>query len=118
MFGQVKPGKYTIISESAKGRIELIIREDKTFTYINRNHVSCFVWHEINGNWKMEFDKLILLDSVTAFKGGFNSAVTLLRTTVYRISKNDLIFNSQYNNKTEPGYVYSRNIDGNFTFVE
>ncbi|MBY0485704.1 MAG: hypothetical protein K2P85_00715 [Flavobacteriaceae bacterium] len=116
--GQIKPGKYSIISDSKTGRIELQIHDDKTFTYINRNHISCFVWYEIKGKWKIEFDKLILIDSVTAFKKKLNSAVTLLRTTIYRISKNKLIFNSQYHNKNGDKYIYGRNLNGNFSFIE
>lgn len=117
-FCQIKPGKYSIISDSTTRRIELLIREDQTFTYINRNHISCFVWYEINGSWKIEFDKLILKDSVIAFKGNLNSSVILTRTTVYRISRNDLIFNSQYHNKIGAEYIYSKNLNGNFSLVK
>lgn len=116
IYGQIKPGRYLVIKDSLTKGIELVIRDDKTFTYSNRNHTSCFVWYKINGTWEIEFDKLILKDYVSAFKGKLENFTTLHRTTVYRISEDKLIFNSQYHDKIEPEYIYSRNLFGNFLF--
>lgn len=118
LLGQVKVGNYSIDNDSLIGGIELTINENQTFSYVNRNHASCFVWYTINGKWKINNDILILNDSVKVFHKDFNKTVTQNRITLYTIVGKNLILKSQRGKEVNPEFYYSRELWGNFTFKE
>lgn len=68
-FAQVKYGKYKITSDTRDfggGTLfsELIIKNDKTFTYKYLTSLSCFLWYSSDSTWATNKDTLVLTDIV------------------------------------------------------
>jgi len=116
-IAQIKVGTYKIVSDSLRTP-ELILKNDQTFSYSNRNGVSCLVWYQTDGTWKVNFDKLILIDSVMGFDREITKTTYLKRTTIYSIENENLHFYKQYWETSKSEYNAAKPIFGDLVFKE
>jgi len=114
-FGQIKIGTYKTVSD-LNFTPEITFFENNTFLFSNRNAISCFMWYEAKGNWKINHDKIILTDLVKAFNKDLTETIYVKRKTVYRIEKENLIFYDQSWENSKPAYFLANQICGNFIF--
>jgi hypothetical protein len=68
-FAQFKYGTYKITGDAKDfggGTLfsELIIKQNKTFTYKYLTSTSCFLWYDSYGKWETNKDTLTLIDTV------------------------------------------------------
>jgi hypothetical protein len=71
-FGQLEFGTYKISSdtfrtETGQDFSELVINNNKTFTYKYLTTVSCFLWYDSYGTWETQNDQLVLTDTIISF---------------------------------------------------
>gem|GEM_PF-3871524 len=71
-FGQLEFGTYKISSDTfhiltGRNFSELVIEDNKTFTYKYLTSVSCFLWYDSHGTWETKNEQLILTDTIVSF---------------------------------------------------
>jgi len=114
-FGQINVGTYKTISD-LNFPPEITFFDNHTFVYSNKNSVSCFIWYEAKGTWKVNRDKIILTDSVKAFNKDLTETIYVNRKTIYSVEKDKLIFFFQSWENSKPDYFLANQIFGNFVF--